>query len=72
MVRAATIEDAHQISDIYNYYILNSSSTFEKTPNDAEEIVHRINKTQVKYPWLVLEEEGIIKGYAYATDWVTL
>lgn len=69
MVRSATKEDALQINDIYNYYILNTSSTFEKTPNEVEELEARVKKTQAKYPWLVLEEEGIIKGYAYATDW---
>lgn len=69
MVRPANIEDTLQITDIYNYYILNTAVTFEKTPIDANIMKGRIEKTQMKYPWLVLEEEGIIQGYAYATDW---
>jgi len=69
MVRPATPEDANQIADIYNYYIINTSSTFEKTPNPPDIMKERVEKTQVKYPWLVIEIEGIIQGYAYATDW---
>ena len=32
MIRIATLEDAKQICDLYNYYISNSTSTFEETP----------------------------------------
>lgn len=69
MVRKVTAEDSTQITDIYNYYIINTTVTFEKTPIDAEEMRMRIEKTTVKYPWLVIEEDGRIMGYAYATDW---
>lgn len=69
MVRSATDKDANQITDIYNYYILNTTVTFEKTPVTADIMEERINQTQVKYPWLVIEIEGQIQGYAYATDW---
>jgi len=69
MVRSAKLEDASQITDIYNYYILNTTVTFEKTPISSDTMKERIEQTQVKYPWLVLEEEGMIHGYAYATDW---
>ncbi len=69
MVRSATIEDVTQITDIYNYYILNSTVTFEKTPISSVVMKERIESTQVKYPWLVLEADDIIQGYAYATDW---
>jgi len=69
MVRSATSEDSNQITDIYNYYILNTTVTFEKTPITEDIIKKRVEDTQVKYPWLVLEVDGIIQGYAYATDW---
>lgn len=69
MVRPATKNDAKQITDIYNYYILNTTVTFEKTPIDSDTMVERILQTQIKYPWLVLEVEEQILGYAYATDW---
>lgn len=69
MVRSATSEDSNQITDIYNYYILNTTVTFEKTPITADVIRKRVENTQVKYPWLVLEVDSVIQGYAYATDW---
>jgi len=69
MVRPAKLEDAAQITDIYNYYIINTTVTFEKTPITSDDMKERIEKIHVKYPWLVLEEDRIIQGYAYATDW---
>ena len=69
MVRLARLEDANQIADIYNYYILNTTVTFEKTPVSAVEMRDRIEKILVKYPWLVVDVDNMIHGYAYATDW---
>ena len=69
MVRNAKKDDVSQITDIYNFYILNTTVTFEKTPISNEIIEDRISQTQAKYPWLVLEVEGQIQGYAYATEW---
>ena len=69
MIRTAKPEDAEQIAEIYNYYILNTTVTFEKTPVSYEEMRSRVENTMVKYPWLVVEIENRIEGYAYATDW---
>ena len=30
MIRTATLEDAQQVCDLYNYYIISSTSTFEE------------------------------------------
>jgi len=69
MVRNALTKDTPQIVEIYNYYILHSTVTFEKTPVSREAMQERIERTQIKYPWLVLEVEKEIQGFAYATDW---
>jgi L-amino acid N-acyltransferase YncA len=69
MVRNATKDDISQITDIYNFYILNTTVSFEKTPVSTEMIEERVAQTQAKYPWLVLEIEGQLQGYAYATEW---
>ena len=69
MVRSATKNDAQQLVDIYNYYILNTTVTFEKTPITKEDMQSRVSNVQSKYPWLVLENDGVLVGYAYATDW---
>ncbi len=69
MIRPITKSDIEQVTDIYNYYILNTIITFEITPIDTVEMQTRIDKVTRKYPWLVYEEDGEIKGYAYATEW---
>ncbi|MBN4052140.1 hypothetical protein JYT59_00145 [Sphingobacteriaceae bacterium AH-315-L07] len=46
MVRPVQLEDAHAISKIYNYYILNSVVTFETTPVTIEEMRARIQTKQ--------------------------
>lgn len=58
-----------EIAAIYNHYIVGSHCTFEKVPVSAAIMAERIATVQEKYPWLVIEENGTIKGYAYATAW---
>lgn len=69
MIRPIVISDCQHIADIYNYYILNSTVTFEEEEIDASEILQRVEQVIPKLPWLVFEEENEIKGYAYATPW---
>ena len=70
MIRSATPADAEAIAQIYNYYIADTIVTFEEEPLDASEIARRIETVQrAELPWLVAEEGGRIKGYAYATPW---
>jgi L-amino acid N-acyltransferase YncA len=69
MVRQVRSEDAEQLTAIYNYYIETSGVTFEEDKIASSEMRFRIEKINVKnnFPFLVYEEEGQIKGYAYAT-----
>ena len=71
MIRDAKPEDASLIVPIYNYYVLHSHATFETEPVSNKEMEHRIKKVQEEFelPWLVLEENETILGYAYATQW---
>ena len=69
MVRKVKLEDAKQIAEIYNYYILNTIVTFEETSVSIEEMKGRIITVISKFPWLVYESEGEIKGYAYGSEW---
>lgn len=69
MIRTVKLEDAHEIAEIYNYYILNTCFTFEEIPVSDEEMRKRIEAVQLKLPWLVYENDNEIIGYAYATDW---
>lgn len=69
MIRSVTLEDAREIAEIYNYYVLNSCVTFEELEFSAEEMRGRIEATNLKFPWLVFEKDSEILGYAYATMW---
>jgi L-amino acid N-acyltransferase YncA len=64
-IRQATEEDASRISEIYNYYVLNTTVTFENAVVDAADVVERIREKMAKYNWLVGEVDGRIVGYSY-------
>ncbi len=70
MIRPVSPSDATGIAEIYNYYIQNSTVTFEEKKVNASDIQSRIEKvTFAELPWLVAEYNGQIVGYAYATKW---
>ena len=71
MIRSVCTEDAEAICSIYNYYVKNTIATFEENPVSKEEMKDRIAKVTVSLPWVVWEENGEIKGYAYASNWKT-
>ena len=66
LIRSASPDDAERLLEIYSYYVEKTAISFEYDVPDTEEFRSRITGTLEKYPYLVLEDEGIIKGYAYA------
>lgn len=66
IIRSATTEDAARLLEIYAYYVENTAISFECEVPSLEEFKNRIAATLEKYPYLVLEEDGLIRGYAYA------
>ncbi len=67
-MRNAVATDAAQIASIYNYYISNTIITFEVNEITAATIVARLHHvTADGFPWIVLEKEKTLLGYAYAT-----
>jgi len=71
MIRAATGADAAGICAIYNHYVTGTIVTFEEEPVTAAEMQSRMAAVLEKLPWLVLERDGAIAGYAYASPWKT-
>jgi Sortase and related acyltransferases len=69
MIRNVKTEDAHNIAMIYNYYIENSTITFETTPVSTEEMSDRIESISEKYPYFVYEESNKVVGYCYVSSW---
>ncbi len=70
MIRDARSEDAEAIASIYNYYVVQTPVTFEEEPVTASQMAVRIDDViATSLPWIVLERDSIIVGYAYATKW---
>jgi len=65
-IRSATKEDAVRLLEIYAYYVTNTAITFEYEIPSLLEFEGRIENTLKKYPYLVIEDNGVIYGYAYA------
>lgn len=73
-IRLANMGDSLAISEIYNWYIKNSTITFEEEPVTAGDMAQRIAVSDATRPWFVLEtndNNGVstLLGYAYAARW---
>lgn len=69
-VREATLEDARDILNIYDYYVTKTAISFEYVTPTLEEFEGRMRRIMAKYPYLVALQDGVIKGYAYAAPFV--
>lgn len=70
LIRMATEDDAEQVLNIYGYYTENTAISFEYDVPSLKEFQNRIQKTLKKYPYLVVEENGLIQGYCYAGPFI--
>ena len=68
-IRPVETADAHVIAAIYNWYIAHSRCTCEEQQVSDADMGRRIAAAGASMPWLVLEEGGIVLGYAYASVW---
>jgi phosphinothricin acetyltransferase len=71
VIRECLDADVPRICDIYNHYIRETVVTFEETPIPVTEMARRIAEVRKRFPWLVIESEGAVAGYAYASLWKT-
>lgn len=67
-LRTATPLDARSLAKIYEYYVNNTTITFEYEAPDEAEFARRISTKLEGYPYLVAEEDGVPIGYAYASQ----
>ena len=65
-IRSASPDDAKRLLEIYAYYVAETAVSFEIDIPSEQEFRGRIENTLRKYPYLVLEEDGVTQGYAYA------
>ena len=64
MIRPLKPQDIEACRTIYNYYVEHTVISFEETPLTIEQFAAMTEAVTAEYPWIVYEEEGIIKGYA--------
>lgn len=69
MIRRSHASDAPFVAAIYNHYVTSSIVTFELEPVTDDEMRNRMDVIAINYPYLVYEEDGVVLGYAYATQW---
>jgi L-amino acid N-acyltransferase YncA len=66
-IRLALPEDAPSLVDIYGPFCTETPVSFEAVAPTPEEMAQRVLKVTEFRPWLVLEQEGRIAGYVYAS-----
>ena len=69
MIRPVCAEDAEEIAAIYNYYVRETTISFETEELSLEQMRARVVDFAAACPYLVWEEAGRVLGYAYAHPW---
>ena len=66
LIRPSRDEDLDAITRIYAHHVLHGTGTFETTPPTRDEMAGRRADVLGKgLPWLVIEGDGQVMGYAY-------
>ncbi|WP_198295542.1 GNAT family N-acetyltransferase [Diaminobutyricimonas sp. LJ205] len=70
-LRDATLADLPHIREIYNYYVANSTVTFDESPQTLRELKTKfLTVEKLGFPFLVAESpSGQILGFAYVYPW---
>ena len=67
MIRPVHINDAQELLDIYNYYVINTTANFDIEPISLKTFLEKLNHTKADYPFIVYVENNEILGYAYGS-----
>jgi phosphinothricin acetyltransferase len=65
-IRLAGPEDADPVQRVYAPYVTDSVVSFELVPPTTTEMARRMAATLPRYPWLVVEGDDRVLGFAYA------
>lgn len=69
VIRPATVTDAQAVCEIYAHHVAHSTGTFDITAPDLAAWETKIAQVAARdWPFLVAEREGVVAGYAYATQ----
>lgn len=69
MIRQVLVSDAQAIADIYSYFVMHTTVSFETEAPDTEEMEQRIRTISASCPYLVAEVDGKVVGYCYVHPW---
>jgi phosphinothricin acetyltransferase len=67
VIREVSLMDAPELVEVYRPYVEKTAITFEYEVPSVEEFTDRIKNISAKYPYLVVEQDGRIIGYAYTS-----
>lgn len=67
LIRRCTPADAQALAAIYDPIVAETHISFEYIPPGPSEMRHRITTADDFFPWLLLERDGGVVGYAYAS-----
>ncbi len=72
IIRNICEEDIKSCLDIYNYYIENTSYTFEEEKLELSAFTERVKTITNKFPYIVAEnDQGKVVGYAYLSEFIS-
>ena len=66
-IRLATAADGAALAAIYAPAVRDRATSFELEPPDGDEMARRVERLTARTPWLVLERDARVLGYAYAS-----
>jgi phosphinothricin acetyltransferase len=69
VIRRVTGDDAARVAEIYEPYVRETAVSFELEPPGAEEMRRRIESVTGRHPWLIIDDDGLALGYAYASPY---
>ena len=67
IIRLAHEADAPSVAAIYAPYCTDTAISFEEAAPTADIMAQRIGTVGAVRPWIVLEDDGAVIGYAYAS-----
>ncbi len=70
IIRDVSKMDVKRILEIYAYYVENTAITFECDVPSPSEFQTRVESIIKRYPYLVIEKDGIVQGYAYGSSFI--
>jgi L-amino acid N-acyltransferase YncA len=60
-------DDARDCLEIYGPYVRDTAVSFEERVPELHEFCERIEAITATHPWLLLEDQGMVAGYAYGS-----